>query len=381
MICEEILKQRYEGIENEVGVKMPTSFPKLIFVLDEHNVHPYSKYYYLKQLSIKATSKTLMPDYISAKMMKKYYEGNVFVPMGCRSFLSPWKDSNGKYKFDGRFNFGVFSINLVNAALTSKKDMDLFWNILDERLDLVKELGLLRYNQLKNVPSDVAPILWQDGAISRLKKGEPIGKLLENGYATVSLGYIGVFETTKYMLGVSHTTEKGQEFALKLVQHLRNKVDEWKEETGLGFALYGTPSENMAGKLCSIDKKHFGTIEGINEKGYYINSYHVDVSEEIDAFSKLSFESPFQQMSTGGTISYVEIPNLQNNLSAVETVVDFIYDNNIYAELNTKADLCHVCKYDGEIIINDNNEWECPQCHNKDQNKMTVVRRTCGLNN
>ena len=378
LICEEILRQRYEGIENEIGVKMPTSFPKLIYVLDAHNINPDSDYFYLTELSAKTTAKTLMPDYISAKKMKETYEGNVFVPMGCRSFLSPWKDEDGNYKFEGRFNFGVFSLNLVNVALTSKGDKELFWNILDERLALIKEAGLLRYNQLKDTPSDVAPILWQHGAIARLKKGETIGQLLRGGYATVSLGYIGVYETVRYMLGKSHTTDEGREFALEIVKHLRAATDKWKEETKLGFALYGTPSENMAGRLCRLDREHFGDIEDVTDKGYYVNSYHVDVREPIDAFSKLEFEAPFQRLSTGGTISYVEIPNLQNNIEAVLEVMRYIYDNNIYAEMNTKADLCHVCGFNGEIIINDDIEWECPQCHNKNQDEMTVVRRTCG---
>lgn len=254
--------------------------------------------------------------------------------------------------------------------------MELFWKILDERLKLIKECGLLRFNQLKNTKSDVAPILWQHGAIARLNKGETIEPLLKDGYSTLSLGYIGIYEMTKYMLGVSHTTPEGREFALSVVEHLRKTVDKWKRETGLGFALYGTPSENMAGKLCEMDRKTFGEIEDITDKGYYINSYHVDIREEIDIFSKLSFEAPFQELSTGGTISYGEIPNLQHNTEAVMEVVKFIYDHNVYAELNTKADLCHVCGFDGEIIINDNLEWECPQCHNKDQSQMTVVRRT-----
>lgn len=378
LIQEEILKQRLKGIENEIGIPMPTSFPKLIYVLDEHNIHKDSEYYYLTELSAKCSAKTLMPDYISAKQMRKIYDGNVFVPMGCRSFLSPWKDEDGNYKFEGRFNFGVVSINLPDAALSSKGDIDLFWNILDERTDLIKEMGLLRYNQLKDTPSDVAPILWQYGAIARLEKGETIGRLLKDGYATYSLGYIGIYETVKVLTGKTHTTKEGAKLALDIVKFLRNKVDKWKAETGIGFALYGTPSENMAGRLCETTKKRFGTIEDVTDKGYFINSYHVDIREKIDAFSKLSFEAPYQELSTGGTISYVEIPNLQNNIEAVLEIIKHIYNTNIYAEMNTKADLCHVCGYDGEIIINDNLEWECPQCHNKNQNEMTVVRRTCG---
>ena len=378
IIQEEVLKQRLEGIENEAGIKMPTSFPKLIYVLDEHNIKEDSKYYYLTELSAKASAKTLMPDYISAKKMKKHYEGNVFVPMGCRSFLSPWKDEEGNYKFDGRFNYGVVSINLPDVALSANGDKELFWKILNERLSLVKEMGLLRYKQLKNTKSDVAPILWQYGGIARLEKGERIGKLLKGGYSTYSLGYIGIYETVKILIGDTHTSKEGSELSYDIVQFLREKVDSWKEETGIGFALYGTPSENMAGRLANTTKQRFGSIEDITDKGYFVNSYHVDIREDIDAFSKLTFEAPYQVMSSGGTISYVEIPNLQNNIEAVLEIIRHIYDTNIYAEMNTKADLCHICKFDGEIIINDNLEWECPQCHNKDQDEMTVVRRTCG---
>lgn len=378
IIQEEILKQRLEGIENEAGIRMPTSFPKLIYVLDEHNVEKDSPYYYLTELSAKASAKTLMPDYISAKKMREHYEGNVFVPMGCRSYLSPWKDKDGNYKFDGRFNFGVVSVNLPDVALSAKGNLELFWNILNERVALVKEMGLLRYNQLKDTPSDVAPILWQHGAIARLDKGQKIGKLFEGGYSTYSLGYVGIYETVKVLIGESHTSDDGAKLALEIVRFLREKVDGWKKETGIGFALYGTPSENMAGRLSDTTKKRFGSIEDITDKGYFINSYHVDIREEIDAFSKLTFESPYQVLSSGGTISYVEIPNLQNNLEAVLEVMKHIYNTNIYAEMNTKADLCHICKFDGEIIINDNLEWECPQCHNKNQDEMTVVRRTCG---
>nr|WP_300001784.1 anaerobic ribonucleoside-triphosphate reductase [Tissierella sp.] len=296
----------------------------------------------------------------------------------CRSFLSPWKDNEGNYKFDGRFNFGVVSVNLPDVALSAKGDINLFWNILNERVALVKEMGLLRFNQLKDTPSDVAPILWQHGAIARLKKGEKIGKLFQDGYSTYSLGYVGIYETVKILTGDTHTSEEGSKLALDIVTLLREKTDQWKEETGIGFALYGTPSENMAGRLAATTKKRFGSIEDITDKGYFVNSYHVDIREEIDAFSKLSFESPYQVLSSGGTITYVEIPNLQNNIEAVLEIMKHIYNTNIYAEMNTKADLCHICNFDGEIIINDNLEWECPQCHNKNQDEMTVVRRTCG---
>lgn len=288
IIQEEILKQRLEGIENEAGVKMPTSFPKLIYVLDEHNIKKDSQYYYLTELSAKASAKTLMPDYISAKKMREHYQGNVFVPMGCRSFLSSWKDKDGNYKFDGRFNFGVVSVNLPDVALSAKGNIELFWNILNERVALVKEMGLLRYNQLKDTPSDVAPILWQHGAIARLEKGQKIGKLFENGYSTYSLGYIGIYETVKVLIGKTHTTDEGAKLALDIVTFLREKVDGWKKETGIGFALYGTPSENMGGRLCNTTKKRFGSIEDITDKGYFINSYHVDKRRDR-CFFKINF--------------------------------------------------------------------------------------------
>ena len=378
LIQVEILKQRLEGIENEVGIKSTPAFPKLIYVLDEHNAKPGSKYYHITELAAYCSAKRMYPDYISAKNMRKIYEGNVFAPMGCRAFLTPWKDKEGKYKFDGRFNFGVQTINLPNIALSSKGDEDLFWKIFYDRMELIKEMALVRYNMLKDVPSDVSPIHWQHGAIARLDKGQRIGEFLKGGYSTVTIGYIGLYETTKYMKGVSHTDPKGREFALKVMKEMSKLKDKWSEEFGIQFALYGTPAENTAGRLAEIDRKTFGDIEDITDKGYYTNSYHVDVREDIDAFTKLEFESDFQEISTGGSISYVEIPNMNHNVEAVLQVIDHIYETNVYAELNTKSDNCHMCKYEGEMIINDDLTWECPQCHNKNQEHMTVVRRTCG---
>ena len=316
--------------------------------------------------------------YISAKKMRENYEGNVFSPMGCRSFLSPWKDENGNYKFEGRFNQGVVSINLPQIAIIADGDEEKFWNLLKERLELCKEALMCRHYALLGTLSDISPIHWQYGAIARLKKGEKIDKLLYGGYSTMSLGYIGIYETTKLMKGVSHTTKEGHDFAIKLMKELRQTVDRWKKETNIGFALYGTPAESLCYRFAKIDKERFGTIKDVTDKGYYTNSYHVDVREKIDAFEKLEFESEFQKISSGGAISYIEIPNMQKNIDALESVVKFIYDNIQYAEFNTKSDYCHVCGFDGEIIINKDNEWECPNCGNKDHSKMTVVRRTCG---
>ena len=378
MIIEEILKQRYQGIKNEKGVYVTPAFPKLIYVLDEHNCLKGGKYDYLTKLAVKCSSKRLYPDYISAKKMRENYEGNVFSPMGCRSFLSTWKDENGKYKFEGRFNQGVVSINLPQVGIIADGDEDKFWKLLDERLELCKEALMCRHYALLGTTSDISPIHWRYGAIARLKQGEKIDKLLKDGYSTISLGYIGLYETTKVMKGVSHTTEEGHEFALRVMKHLREKTDEWKKETGIGFGLYGTPAESLCYRFARIDKEKFGTIEDVTDKGYYTNSYHVDVREKIDAFKKLAFESEFQNISSGGAISYIEIPNMQKNLQALEDIVKFIYENIQYAEFNTKSDYCHVCGYDGEIKINDNDEWECPQCGNKDHNKMNVTRRTCG---
>ena len=356
IIVEEILRQRLEGIKNEKGVYVTPAFPKLIYVLDEHNCLKGGKYDYITKLAVKCSAKRLYPDYISAKKMRENYEGNVFSCMGCRSFLSPWKDENGNYKWEGRFNQGVVSLNLPQIGILAKGNEEKFWSMLDERLDLCYEALMCRHNALLGVTSDVSPVHWQYGAIARLKKGEKIDPLLKDGYSTISLGYIGLYEVTKLMTGKSHTEPEGEEFALRVMNRLRKACDTWKEETGLGF----------------------GTIEDVTDKGYYTNSYHVDVREKIDAFSKFRFESQFQTISSGGAISYVEIPNMRHNLEALEEIVRFIYDNIQYAEFNTKSDYCHVCDYDGEIMINDDNEWECPQCGNKDHSKMNVTRRTCG---
>lgn len=378
MIIEEILKQRIEGIKNEKGVYVTPAFPKLIYVLDEHNCLKGEKYDYLTKLAVKCSAKRMYPDYVSAKMMRENYEGNVFSCMGCRSFLTPWKDENGNYKFEGRFNQGVVSLNLPQIGILAEGDEEKFWALLEERLALCFEALMCRHHALEGTLSNVSPIHWQYGAIARLKKGEPIDKLLHDGYSTISLGYIGLYEVTKLMTGVSHTDPKGTNFALRLMKRLRLACDTWKLETGLGFGLYGTPAESLCYRFAEIDKKRFGEIPDVTDKGYYTNSYHVDVREKIDAFEKFRFESQFQKISSGGAISYVEIPNMRHNLEALEDVVRFIYDNIQYAEFNTKSDYCHVCGYDGEIIINDDLEWECPQCHNKDKNKMNVTRRTCG---
>lgn len=378
MIIEEILKQRIEGIKNEKGVYVTPAFPKLIYVLDEHNCLKGGKYDYLTKLAVKCSAKRMYPDYISAKMMRENYEGNVFSCMGCRSFLTPWKDENGEYKFEGRFNQGVVSLNLPQIGILAEGNEEKFWALLEERLALCFEALMCRHHALEGTLSNVSPIHWQYGAIARLKSGETIDKLLHDGYSTISLGYIGLYEVTKLMTGVSHTDPKGTNFALRLMKRLRLACDTWKLETGLGFGLYGTPAESLCYRFAEIDKKRFGEIKDVTDKGYYTNSYHVDVREKIDAFEKFRFESQFQKISSGGAISYVEIPNMRHNLEALEDVVRFIYDNIQYAEFNTKSDYCHVCGYDGEIIINDDLEWECPQCHNKDKNKMNVTRRTCG---
>ncbi len=378
MIIEEILKQRIEGIKNEKGVYVTPAFPKLIYVLDEHNCLKGGKYDYLTKLAVKCSAKRMYPDYISAKKMRENYEGNVFSCMGCRSFLTPWKDENGNYKFEGRFNQGVVSLNLPQIGILAEGDEEKFWELLEERLALCFEALMCRHRALEGTMSDVSPIHWQYGAIARLKPGETIDKLLHDGYSTISLGYIGLYETTKLMTGVSHTDPKGTNFALRLMKRLRLACDTWKLETGIGFGLYGTPAESLCYRFAEIDKKRFGEIEDITDKGYYTNSYHVDVREKIDAFQKFTFESQFQEISSGGAISYVEVPNMRHNLEAMEDVVRFIYENIQYAEFNTKSDYCHVCGFDGEIILNDKLEWECPQCHNKDKNKMNVTRRTCG---
>ncbi len=378
LIVEEVLRQRLEGIKNEAGAYVTPAFPKLIYVLDENNCLKGGKYDYITKLAVKCSSKRMYPDYISAKKMRENYEGNVFSCMGCRSFLSTWKDENGNYKFEGRFNQGVVSLNLPQIGILAKGDEDTFWKLLDERLNLCYEALMCRHKSLEGTLSDVSPIHWQYGAIARLKKGEKIDPLLRNGYSTISLGYIGLYEMTKLMKGVSHTTPEGEEFALRVMNHMRKTVDQWKNQTGLGFGLYGTPAESLCYRFAKIDRERFGIIPDVTDKGYYTNSYHVDVRESIDAFSKFNFESQFQKISSGGAISYVEVPNMQHNLEAMEEVVRFIYDNIQYAEFNTKSDYCQECGFDGEIIINDDMEWECPQCHNKDKKRMNVTRRTCG---
>lgn len=378
MIIEEILKQRLRGIKNEKGVYITPAFPKLIYVLDENNCLKGGKYDYLTKLAVKCSSKRLYPDYISAKIMRQNYKGNVFSPMGCRSFLSPWKNEKGEYIFESRFNQGVVSINLPQIGIIAKGNEEIFWKLLDERLLLCKRALMCRHNALLGTLSDASPIHWQYGAIARLKKGETIDKLLNSCFSTISLGYIGLYELTKLMKGVSHTSKEGEDFSVRVMKYLKDTVDKWKTETGLGFALYGTPAESLCYRFAKIDKEKFGDIKDVTDKGYYTNSYHVDVREKINAFDKLKFESKYQNISSGGAISYVEIPNMKNNLEALEEIVKFIYDNIQYAEFNTKSDYCQICGFDGEIIINDENEWECPQCGNKDHSKMNVTRRTCG---
>ena len=378
MIVEEVLRQRLEGIKNEKGVYITPAFPKLVYVLDEHNCLKGGKYDYITELAVKCSAKRMYPDYLSAKKMRENYEGNVFSPMGCRSFLSPWKDENGNYKFEGRFNQGVVSLNLPQIGILARGDEEKFWQLLDQRLQLCFEALMCRHNALKNVRSDSSPIHWQYGAIARLPKGAPIEPLLYSGYSSISLGYIGLYEVTKLVKGCSQTTPEGQAFSLKVMERLRSACDTWKKETNIGFALYGTPAESLCYRFARIDKERFGTIPDVTDKGYYTNSYHVDVREHIDAFSKFTFESQFQKISTGGCISYVEIPNMRHNLEALKEVVRFIYDNIQYAEFNTKSDYCQCCGYDGEITINDDLQWECPVCHNTDQAKMNVTRRTCG---
>ena len=378
LIVEEILNQRYEGIKNEKGVYVTPAFPKLIYVLDECNCLKGGRFDHITRLAVKCSAKRLYPDYISAKKMRENYEGNVFSPMGCRSFLSPWRDAQGNYKFEGRFNQGVVSINLPQIGILAGTDEDKFWSLFDERLALCKKALMCRHEALKGTLSDTSPVHWQYGAIARLEKGEKIDKYLYDGYSTISLGYIGLYELTKLVKGVSHTDPEGLDFAMRVMKHMRARCEEWKAETGLGFGLYGTPAESLCYRFARIDKARFGDIPDVTDKGYYTNSYHVDVRENIDAFSKFTFESQFQTVSSGGAISYVEIPNMRHNLDALEDVVRFIYDNIQYAEFNTKSDYCHVCGFDGEIIVNDDNQWECPECHNKDQRRMNVTRRTCG---
>ena len=378
-IIEEILKQRIQGIKNSEGHYITPAFPKLIYVLDECNNLSGGKYDYITKLAVKCSAKRLYPDYISAKKMREIYEGNVFSPMGCRSFLSPYKDENGEYKFEGRFNQGVVSINLPQIAIMASGNKEKFYKLLDERLEFCFDACMCRHNALKGVTSDYSPIHWQYGAIARLKKGEKIDKYLYGNYSTMSLGYIGLYEVSKLMTGKSHTEKEGKEFVEELMKYLRKVVDGWKKDTNIGFALYGTPAESLCYRFAKIDEEKFGSIKDITDKGYYTNSYHVDVRERINAFDKLKFESSFQPISSGGCISYVEIPNMEKNYEALEEIVKFIYDNIQYAEFNTKSDVCNVCGHTGEIIINDNLQWECPCCHNKDESKMSVTRRTCRI--
>ncbi len=387
VIIEETLLQRIQGVKNEAGVWITPAFPKLIYVLEPDNITEDSKYWYLTELAAKCTAKRMVPDYISEKKMLEYKvdkngEGHCYTCMGCRSFLTPYVDENGKPKYYGRFNQGVVTINLVDVALSSGKDVDKFWKIFDERLDLCYRALMLRHNRLKGTLSDAAPILWQYGALARLKKGETIDKLLYGGYSTISLGYAGLYECVKYMTGKSHTSAEAKPFALSVMQHMNDKCKEWKAKENIDFSLYGTPLESTTYKFAKCLQKRFGVIEGVTDKNYITNSYHVHVTEKIDAFTKLKFESEFQQLSPGGAISYVEVPNMQNNIPAVLELMKYIYDNIMYAELNTKSDYCQVCGYDGEMqIVTDNDGklvWECPNCHNRDQSKMNVARRTCG---
>lgn len=379
LICEEMIKQRLEGMKNYKGQEIGEAFPKLIYLLDDHNCLEGGKYDYITKLSAKCTVKRLVPDYQSAKVMRKNYEGNNFPPMGCRSHLSPYKEENGDYKWYGRFNQGVVSLNLPQIGILAKGDMDLFWKIFNERLQLCKEALLTRHNMLLGISSDSSPIHWQYGAISRLKKGEKIDKLLKNGYSTISLGYVGICELTYSMLGISHTTPEGEKFALEVMNHMNKKCEEWKAETGLGFGLYGTPAESLIYRFCKVDTARFGKIKNVTDRLYYTNSYHVHVCEEIDAFTKLKFESQFHDISLGGCISYIEVPDMSKNVEAVEAIINYIYHNVQYAEINTKPDICYKCGYTGEIQLDkDSLTWHCPSCGNDDKDEMQVMRRTCG---
>ena len=386
IVIEEMLRQRYQGVKNEAGVWITPAFPKLIYVLENDNIYEGQPYYYLTKLAAKCTAKRMVPDYISEKKMLEYKvdkngEGHCFTCMGCRSFLTPYIDENGKPKYYGRFNQGVVTINLVDVALSSGGDFDKFWQIFDERLELCHKALMCRHNRLKGTLSDAAPILWQYGALARLKKGEPIDKLLYGGYSTISLGYAGLYECCKYMTGKSHTDPAAKPFALNVMQRMNDACTKWKNQHNIDFSLYGTPLESTTYKFAKCLQKRFGLVPGITDRNYITNSYHVHVTEQIDAFTKLKFESDFQKLSPGGAISYVEVPNMQDNLEAVIKVMQFIYENIMYAELNTKSDYCQVCGYDGEIqIVPEDGKlvWECPKCHNRDQNKLNVARRTCG---
>lgn len=382
MIIEEFIKQRIQGMKNEVGVWITPAFPKLLYVLDENNIHEDSEYWYITELAAECVAKRMMPDFISAKHMRQNYEGNVFGCMGCRAWLSPYKgainNKEGQYKWYGRFNMGLTSINLADCGMSAQGNIDDFWNIFDERLELCFESLMLRYDKLKDVTSDASPIHWQHGAIARLPKHAPIFPLLQDGYSTITLGYIGVYECVKSLLGVSHTTPEGEKLALEIVKYMKNKVLDWKNRTGLGFALYGTPSESLTEKFANATVRRWGTVDGEKARGFLTNSYHVFVEEEINAFDKLKFESQFHPISSGGCISYIEAVNLANNIPAVLSVIKYIYNNIQYAEINTKSDYCQVCGYNGEIMIDENLDWYCPNCGNRDKSKMNVVRRTCG---
>lgn len=382
MIVEEMLRQRIKGMQNEVGAWITPAFPKLLYVTDENNIHPDSKYYYLTELAAECVAKRMMPDFLSGKKLRENY-GDIVPPMGCRAFLSPYSgainNTPGKLKWWGRFNMGLTSINLADAGLSAKGDLAAFWNILDERLELCYESLMLRYEKLKDVTSDVSPIHWQHGAIARLGKHEPIYPLLQDGYATITLGYIGVYECVMALIGKSHTTPEGEELALKIMKHLKEKVLEWKAKTGLGFALYGTPSESLTDRFARLTRKRWGVIPGITDRLFLTNSYHVFVEEPINAFDKLKFEAQFHSISSGGAISYIEVPNMGKNLKAVMELIQYMYENVQYAEFNTKLDYCQVCGYEGEILCDDSLHWYCPNCGNRDTDRMNIVRRTCGL--
>ena len=379
MICEEMIRQRLEGMKNYKGQEIGEAFPKLVYLLDEHNCLEGGKYDYITKLAAKCTAKRLVPDYQSAKIMRENYEGNTFPPMGCRSHLSPWKDEKGNYKFYGRFNQGVVSLNLPQIAIMADKDMEMFWEMLDRRLELCKDALMTRHKMLLGVTSDSSPIHWQHGAIARLKKGEKIDKLLKDGYSTISLGYVGIAEMVQAMLGVTHTSKEGEKFALEVMNYMKEKCDKWKAETGLGFGLYGTPAESLIYRFCRIDKARFGEIQNVTDKLYYTNSYHVHVCEEIDAFSKLKFESQFHSISNGGCISYIEVPDMNKNVEAVEDIINFIYHNIQYAEINTKSDVCYKCGFNGEMELDrESLTWHCPSCGNDDESELQVMRRTCG---
>lgn len=382
LIIEEVLKQRYQGVKNEKGYWVTPAFPKLIYVLEPDNIEENSRFYYLTELAAKCTSRRLVPDYISEKKMLELKEGNCYPCMGCRSFLTVYHDENNKPKFYGRFNQGVVTINLVDIACSSGKNMDSFWKIFDNRLDLCYRALMIRHNRLKGTPSDVAPILWQNGALARLEKGEVIDKLLYNGYSTISLGYAGLCETVQYMTGKPHTAPESTPFALEIMRHLNDACAKWRSETSIAFSLYGTPLESTTYKFAKCLKRRFGEIEGVTDKNYITNSYHIHVTEKVDAFEKLTFESQFQELSPGGAVSYVEVPHMENNIPAVMALLKHIYENIMYAELNTKSDCCQCCGYTGEIqVVKDQDGkliWECPNCKNQDQAKMNVARRTCG---